>query len=103
MLPNNLLPLIQNFDFTKDIPKIVIIHSTKIPFSAYECILLLLLNFIGFDIIIYTPTGYKNIETYIDNRAFEQYNIGEFNYNLVAPNMKIPKAKPLKRFGFFRK
>ncbi len=103
MLPNNLLPLIQNFDFTKDIPKIVIIHSTKIPFSAYECILLLLLNFIGFDIIIYTPTGYKNIETYIDNRAFEQYNIGEFNYNLVAPNMKIPKAKPIKRFGFFRK
>ena len=103
MLPNNLLQLIQNFDFTKDIPKIVIIHSTKIPFSAYECIFLLLLNFIGFDIIIYTPTGYKNIETYIDNRAFEQYNIGEFNYNLVAPNMKIPKAKPLKKFGFFRK
>ena len=103
MLPNNILQLIQNFDFTKDIPKIVIIHSTKTSFSAYECIFLLLLNFIGFDILIYTPTGYKNIENYIDNRAFEQYNIGEFNYNLVAPNMKIPKAKPLKKFGFFRK
>lgn len=103
MIPNNILQLIQNFDFTKDIPKIVIIHSTKTSFSAYECIFLLLLNFIGFDILIYTPTGYKNIENYIDNRAFEQYNIGEFNYNLVAPNMKIPKAKPLKKFGFFRK
>lgn len=103
MLPSNLLQLIQNYDFTKEIPKIVIIHSNKIPFSVYECILLLLLNFIGFDILIYTPTGYKNIETYIDTRAFEQYSIGEFKYDLNAPNLKIPKVKSNKKFGFFRK
>lgn len=105
MLPNTILQLIQNYDFTKEVPKIVVIHSNKIPFSVYECILLLFLNFTGFDILIYTPTGYKNIETYIDNRAFEQYNIGEFKYDLVPPNMKIPKlkAKSNKKFGFFRK
>jgi hypothetical protein len=103
MLPNNILQLIQNYDFTKEIPKVVIIHSTKTAFSAYECILLLLLNFMGFDILVYTPTGYKNVESFLDSRAFEQYNIGEFQYNLIPPTMRIPKAKPSKKFGFFRK
>jgi hypothetical protein len=103
MLPTNILQLVQNYDFTKEIPKIVIIHSTKTPFSVYECIFLLLLNFMGFDILVYTPTGYKNVESFLDSRAFEQYNIGEFQYNLTPPTMKIPKVKINKKFGFFRK
>lgn len=102
MLPTNILQLIQNFDFTKEIPKLVVIHVTKNPFSVYECIMLLLLNFMGFDILIYTPTGYRNVDSFIDNRAFEQYNVGEYQYNIAPPNLKVPKAKP-KRFGFFRK
>lgn len=96
MLPTNILQLIQNFDFTKEIPKVVIIHVNKNPFSAYECIMLLLLNFMGFDILIYTPTGYKNVDNFIDTRAFEQYNIGEYQYNVNPPNLKVPKAKPKK-------
>jgi hypothetical protein len=104
MLPTNMLQLIQNFDFTKEVPKLVVIHSTKSQFTVYECILLLLLNFMGFDILIYTPTGYKNVESFLDNRAFEEYNIGEFQYNLTPPNMKIPKAKSTNKiFGIFRK
>lgn len=101
LIPSNILQLIQNFDFTKEIPKIVIIHVSKNPFSAYECILLLLLNFLGFDILIYTPTGYKNIDNFVDIRAFNQYNIGEYEYNTSPPNLKIPKAKS-KKFGFFK-
>jgi hypothetical protein len=57
----------------------------------------------GFDILVYTPTGYKNVESFLDSRAFEQYNIGEFQYNLTPPTMKIPKVKINKKFGFFRK
>jgi hypothetical protein len=58
----------------------------------------------GFDILIYTPTGYKNVESFLDNISFEEYNIGEFQYNLTPPNMKIPKAKSTNKiFGIFRK
>jgi hypothetical protein len=103
MLPNEILQIVQNYDFTKEIPKVVIIHVTKNPFTLYECILLLLLNFMGFDILVYTPTGYRNLEAFIDSRAFEEYNVGDYQYNLTPPNMRIPKAKPAKKFGFFHK
>jgi hypothetical protein len=101
-LPNNILELVQNFDFTKEIPKLVVIHVSKNQFSVYECIQLLLLNFLGFDILIYTPTGYRNIENFIDLRAFESYNVGEYQYNIAPPNMRIPKPKS-KKFSFFKK
>lgn len=103
LLPPDILKLVQNYDFTKEIPKIVVVHANRNPFSVYECIYLLLLNFLGFDILIYTPTGYKNIENYIDSRAFEQYNIGEFNDKVIPPRLKVPKAKKNTGFGFFRK
>ena len=103
MLPNDVLQLIQNYDFTKEVPKVVITHTNKTPFTAYECILLLLLNFIGFDILIYTPTGYKNIDAFIDIKAFEEYSIGEYIYDIVPPHsLKVPKNKG-KLFGIFRK
>jgi hypothetical protein len=102
-LPMDALRLIQSYDFTKEIPKLVVVHANRNPFSVYECIYLLLMNFLGFDILVYTPTGYKNIETYLDPRAFEQYDVGEYKYDFSPPRLKVPKAKKSNGFGFFRK
>lgn len=92
------LRIIQNYDFTKEIPKVIIIDNTPQTFNVYECIYLVLLNLMGFDIIIYTPTGYKNLETYVSPQAYEEYTMPRFRDNL-----NIPLLRPAKKFGgFFR-
>lgn len=99
------LRIIQNYDFTKEIPKIIIIDNTPQTFNVYECIYLILLNLMAFDIIIYTPTGYKNLENYITPQAYEAYVMPRFRDNLTIPNLKAVKAvkETGKKFGGFFK
>ena len=100
-IPNNLLQILQRFDFTKDVPKIVIVSSGKTTFEAFECILLVLFNLIGFDIIVYTPTGYKNLESFIRPEAFQEFNMGDFEYKFVPQSLRIPKEIPQEKVSFF--
>lgn len=98
-LEREILRLLQKYDFTKDIPKLVVIDVIEDTFSKVECIQLVLYNLLGFDIIIYTPTGYKNIETYVSESAFETHTMNEFKYNVHVPKFKIPDAIPEQRDG----
>lgn len=100
-IPNNLLQIIQKFDFTKDIPKIVIVSAGRQTFEAFECILLTLFNLIGFDIIVFTPTGYKNLEAFINPEAYQEFNHGEFKYDFIPQNLRIPKEIPQEKTSFF--
>ncbi len=94
------LNLIQKFDFTKEVPKIVIVDTDESMANLEDCIYILFLNLIGFDIIVFTPTGYRNIEKYIKEECFENYIIGDFIFNLKAPNIKTATAE---KTGFFEK
>ena len=40
---------------------------------------------IGFDIAVFTPTGYRNIDKYISRNAFEEYEIGEYLFQMEVP------------------
>jgi hypothetical protein len=103
-LDKEILRLLQKFDYTKDIPKIVIIDAIEDTFSKTECIQLVLYNLLGFDILIYTPTGYRNLETFIADTAFELYTFSEFKYNVSVPRFRIPDRIPEKdEGGFFDK
>ncbi len=94
-----LLKLLQRFDFTKTVPKLVYIDTVEATFTLEECIHIVLCNLFGFDILIYTPTGYKNLETFVDSRAFEEHTMNEFLYNMEVPKLKIPSDD--KNSGFF--
>ncbi|MDR0904261.1 MAG: YceG family protein [Ruminococcus sp.] len=100
-LDKNLLHLYQKYDFTKDIPKFIIIDAIEDTFSKVECIQLVLYNLLGFDIIIYTPTGYRNLETFVDDSAFESYIQGEYKYKISIPRFKIPNKIPEPKTGLF--
>ena len=95
------LKLLQRFDFTKQIPKLIWIDAVEQTFTAEECIQLVICNLIGFDILVYTPTGYKNLETFVKNEAFEEHTMNEFLYNMEVPRFKIPSED--KNSGFFGK
>jgi hypothetical protein len=100
-LDKEILRLLQKFDYTKDIPKIVIIDAIEDTFSKTECIQLVLYNLLGFDILIYTPTGYRNLETFIADTAFEVYTFSDFKYRMSVPRLKIPDKIPTRDEGGF--
>ena len=87
-----ILNLIQQIDFTKDLPKIIITDVNENIASLQDSILLIFLNLIGFDIIIFTPTGYQNIENYINPDLFEEYQIGDYKYDLQLPNIRKKRS-----------
>ncbi len=93
------LGLIQNFDFTRTIPKVLIVDVTENMFSLRECILLAFLNLVGFDIAVFTPTGYRNLESHIKPDCYETLNAGEYKYGLAVPNLRLPE----KHSGWFGK
>lgn len=93
-IDKEILRLLQKYDFTKDIPKLIILDVIEDTFSKVECIQLVLFNLLGFDIIVYTPTGYKNIETYVSEAAFETHIMNEFKYNVHIPKFRIPDSVP---------
>lgn len=92
-LSKDFLQLVQRFDFTKTIPKLIYIDAIEDTFTLSECIQTVMCNLIGFDVLIYTPTGYKNIETYVSNDAFEEHIMNQFVYQTEVPKFKIPSAK----------
>lgn len=99
-LDKAVLRLLQRFDFTKDIPKFIVADAIEDPFSKLECTQLLLLSYLGFDVLILCPTGYRDIETYVSPNAYETHSYNEFLYNLSIPRFKVPvEPKPKKQSG----
>lgn len=92
-LGKDFLQLVQRFDFTKTIPKLIYIDAIEDTFTLSECIQTVMCNLIGFDVLIYTPTGYKNIETFVSVDAFEEHIMNQFVYQTEVPKFKIPSAK----------
>lgn len=98
-LDKSVLRLIQNIDFTKKNPKIVLFNSTEQEYGLEESIILAYLYLIGFDIILFVPTGYRVIEKYYSTPLFIEHDIGEFKYDLQLPNnVKEDKSNFLKNF-----
>ncbi len=88
------LQMIQQFDFTKEIPKVIVISVNETMATLEDAVYLLFLNLVGFDIVVFTPTGYRNIEKYIPQNAFEPYEVGEYLFH-----MEIPERAKLERMA----
>ena len=86
-LDKDTVRLIQKFDFTGEVPKIVIVNTIESMCSLEDCIYIAFLNLIGFDILIYVPTGYRTIK-YLKKGIFEEHQIGEYLFDLTVPQLK---------------
>ncbi|KEI12456.1 hypothetical protein Z959_04465 [Clostridium novyi B str. ATCC 27606] len=77
-LSDDLLGLLQNFDYPMKVPKIVIYNNNNKKNLTFEdAIILMFMNSMGIDIIIYNPTGTSDIENYIKE---ENYDIHRLEY-----------------------
>ena len=82
---------IQKYDFTKEVPKVLVIHTKETRASKEDAILLAYLSFVGFDIAIFAPTGYNGVEKYYTKPMMIEHQVGEYKYDLKIPNLKSIK------------
>ncbi|KZZ83181.1 YceG family protein [Bacillus sp. SJS] len=80
-LPPDILRLVQKFDYAQDIPKIVLYNTEKNgPFSRSDAALLLLMNELGMDIIVFNPAGQNDLEHYIHESSYDIHWLEEVSF-----------------------
>ena len=78
---------------TKKNPKLIYINTTENPISLEDAILLAFLNLVGFDILLFVPTGYQIAKRYFNKEVMEEHQIGDYMYDLEIPDWaRIPSA-----------
>ena len=53
-----------------------------------DSILVAYLSLLGFDVAIFTPTGYQNVEMNFTQQVLTEHQVGDYMYDLQAPNLK---------------
>lgn len=96
-----ILRLIQGYDFTRNIPKILLIHTRENNCTKEDAILLAYLSLVGFDIAMFVPTGYSGVERFYTKQVITEHQIGEYKYDLRIPNLSAVKRSSESLVGRF--
>ena len=96
-LPKEIVRMIQKFDLTKKNPKLVWISTTEDILELEDTILVMFLHLLGFDILFFVPTGYRNLEKYMNHSSMEDYQIGDYMYDLQMPDLSRLVVKTKKK------
>ncbi|WP_077213695.1 YceG family protein [Bacillus dakarensis] len=100
-IPSNILKLLQQFDYSQEVPKLVIYNNElNGTLTRTDAALLLLLNQFGIDIILYNPPGHNDIENFIDDGLYDTHWLEDvvFDQEFKEPSF----VKRILRQGLFR-
>ena len=88
-IPEELINLLQTFDYAQEIPKIIL-YNNEINgiLSRADAALLLLLNEIGLDIILYNPPGHNDLEHFIGKEYFDHHMLEDMVFDLSFQDNK---------------
>lgn len=84
-LPYSVIKKLNEFDFTKRNPKVIFITTKNRLLTASEVIYLVLLYYIGFDVLIFAPNGISNIEYLLNKNIIQVHELGEYDGNAKIP------------------
>ncbi len=91
-LSEEFINLLQNFDYPMAIPKIIIYNNgDDNDFSFSDAVILMFMNSMGVDVVIYNPSGKSDIENFIKNDFYD-------THVLELLGTKVPFRKS----GFFK-
>ncbi len=99
-MDENVLNLIEFFDYPGDIPKLVIFDGTKDVFSDEDAIIIAFLNLVGIDMAVFTPTNYNNIELKLKKGLLDIHQLSSVHLDLQAPDITIKPAEENKISSF---
>lgn len=83
-LPREIMQMLHQYDYTGQIPKIVVYSTDETPISLEDSLAMMLLSKMGFDILVLVPTGYRVIEQYIDESRYNKLVIGGYSYEMPS-------------------
>lgn len=89
-VPEFILKMLQKFDYSQNVPKLIIFNNQlNGSLTRPDAALLLLLNQLGFDLVIYNPAGHSDIEKYIDKNSFVSHWLEDvvFEQELKEPSV----------------
>lgn len=96
-LDENIVRLIDNFDFTKNVPKIVILLNNEDILSDNMLLLLGYLHKIGIDIIIFNPSGLFNTDKIINTNKINVTRLQQMKYDINFNTFRRKKKSLLSR------
>ncbi len=78
----DVLMLLQRFDYSQQVPRIIIYHNEKSgTFQRSDAALLALISEIGFDIVLYNPTGQNDLEQYVEESYYDLHLLEDRSFN----------------------
>lgn len=102
-LKKEVVRLIQQFDFTKKNPKLLIVAVNEKVFPMEDCIGIALLSALGFDVAMFVPTGYQVFEQNFYETFWEEHQIGDYMYDLHVPALRQEESGFSQLGGFFNR
>ncbi|TDW02576.1 YceG family protein [Pseudobacillus badius] len=82
-MPEEILNVLQTFDYSQDVPKIILYNNEKNgDLSRADAAFLLLLSEFGLDIILYNPPGHNDLERFIDKQYFDHHLLEDMVFDL---------------------
>jgi hypothetical protein len=82
-IPKNFIELLQKFDYSQEVPRVILYNNeTNGILSRSDAALMLLLNEMGMDLILYHPAGHNDIEKYIAEDKFDVHLLEEMCFEL---------------------
>ncbi|KOS71573.1 hypothetical protein AEA09_00765 [Lysinibacillus contaminans] len=95
MIPKEILRLLQSFDYSQEVPKLVLYQGPQQPALSREDIALLaFLNRFGVDIVFYNPTGKLDLEKHLQEDTFDVHRLEHMVFDLQYEEPKQQKAAP---------
>ena len=79
-MDEQIIRIIDNFDFTGNVPKLVVYLNNEDEICELMTMLLGYLNNIGIDIVIFNPSGLFNINNIIKNTIVKVMRLEQMNY-----------------------
>ena len=96
-LEKDILRMIQRFDFTRKNPKLICIAAGETALSLEDDITLAFLSQIGFDVVIFAPTGYQCAERHFNRSLAVSHQIGGYMFDLEVPAFRAALPDPNRR------
>lgn len=92
-MDNEVLELIERFDFTSEVPKLVIYANSRESFSEEDIIIIAFMKQVGADIVVLTPTNYNNLELMLRDNIFDVIQLQSVAFELQIPNVLVTNTK----------
>ncbi|MBS4190925.1 YceG family protein [Bacillus sp. FJAT-49705] len=94
-IPASVLQFMQKFDYSQDVPKLILYNNElNGTMTRTDAALLLLLNQFGIDIVLYNPSGHNDLENFIDEGVYDVHWLEDvvFEQELKEPSL-LKKVK----------